>query len=514
MKRFSSFLLALVAIGCFWQAGRLHGPLLEMRATHRLNAGKPLENTPPLVAFTTIALGGFRGLIADVLWLRATKLQQDGKFFELVQLADWITKLEPRFALVWAFHAWNMAYNVSVMLDDPRDRWRWVRHGITLLRDEGLAYNPGSPDLYRELGWLFQHKMGAFLDQAHMYYKRAWAEEMMKLFDGPRPDYAVYTAVPRTEKELLKRPGMAEFVEKLRGAGADPFSNALLEPEHLAAPLRELLQGDKRADELLLFLRVRRMARDYKLLPEVMQEVDAKYGPLDWRLPQAHAIYWAYRGKEYATGFAQVSLDRMIFQSMADAFWQGSLFYDAEEDIFQPSPNLELLGRVRQAYEQAIAAHPDESSIRSAHRNFLIGAIAITYSYHRLADTRALFDDLRERYPSEDTKAGFEPFIYRTYAARVKDLSPKEAQALVEGTLAQSWFWRALGDEERAAGFEQFATLYWREYMKTRQEPEMRERTGLPPLDRLRRQARDRVLQSLQSKRARARLETEAAQSP
>jgi hypothetical protein len=510
VKRLSSLLLALVALGCLWQAGRLHGPLLEMRATHRLNAGKPLENTPPLVAFTTIALGGFRGLIADVLWLRATQLQQDGKFFELVQLADWITKLEPRFALVWAFHGWNMAYNVSVMLDDPKDRWRWVRHGIVLLRDEGLTYNPGSADLHRELGWLFQHKLGGFLDQAHLYYKRAWAEEMMKLFDGPRPDYEKYMAVPRTEKELLKRAGMAEFVQKLRAAGGDPFSQALLDPEHLAPPLRELLQGDKHADELILYLRVRRLVQEYKLLPELMREVDAKYGPLDWRLPQAHAIYWAHRGQEFATGFAQVSLDRMIFQSMADAFWQGSLFYDAQEDLFQPSPNLELLGRVRQAYEQAIAAHPDESSIRSAHRNFLIAAIAITYTYHRIADTRALFEELSTRYPSEDTKAGFEQFLHRTYAGRVKDLSQREAQALVEATLAQSYFWLALGDEERGAGYEQFATLYWREYMKTRQDPEMRERTGLPPLDRLRQQARDRVLESLKTKQARARLEAGA----
>ena len=99
---------------------------------------EPLENAPPALAFTTVALGGFRGLIANVLWIRAMKLQEDDKFFEMVQLSDWITKLQPHFNDVWIFQAWNMAYNVSVKLKDFEQRWRWVRRGIELLRDEGL----------------------------------------------------------------------------------------------------------------------------------------------------------------------------------------------------------------------------------------------------------------------------------------------------------------------------------------------------------------------------------------
>ena len=51
----------------------------------------PLENAPPLLAFTTVALGGFRGLIANALWIRATEMQEEDKFFEMAQLADWIT---------------------------------------------------------------------------------------------------------------------------------------------------------------------------------------------------------------------------------------------------------------------------------------------------------------------------------------------------------------------------------------------------------------------------------------
>ena len=120
-------LAALILIGL---AGRMHPRLLEMREKHGLVQGPVLENLPPLEAFIVVAIGGVRGIVADILWLRASKLQEEGKYFELVQLADWITKLEPRFAQVWAFHAWNLSYNISVMLSDSKDRWRWVQHGF------------------------------------------------------------------------------------------------------------------------------------------------------------------------------------------------------------------------------------------------------------------------------------------------------------------------------------------------------------------------------------------------
>jgi hypothetical protein len=101
-----------------------------------ITRGEPLgKSAPPVLAFTTVALGGFRGLIANLLWVRAVELQEQDKFFEKVQLADWITKLQPHFSSVWVFQSWDMAYNISVKFDSPVDRWQWVQRGIELLRD-------------------------------------------------------------------------------------------------------------------------------------------------------------------------------------------------------------------------------------------------------------------------------------------------------------------------------------------------------------------------------------------
>src|SRR5687768_10361977 len=188
-------MVAMLAVAGFTQ-----NHLNRSRDTLGLTRVSALENAPPVLAFTTKALGGFRGLIANALWIRMSKLQEDGKYFEMVQLADWITKLEPHIAQVWIVQSWNMSFNVSVKFPEHSDRWRWVQRGMELLRDEALRYNPNHPLIYADLSWLFQFKMGQNLDDAHFYYKGAWAMEMMQLFGGERPNFDKLTN-PETPNE-------------------------------------------------------------------------------------------------------------------------------------------------------------------------------------------------------------------------------------------------------------------------------------------------------------------------
>ena len=62
----------------------------------------------------------------------------------------------------------------------------------------------------------------------------------------------------------------------------------------------------------------------YKIDPVFAQKVNDEYGPLDWRLPEAHAIYWYALGLEKAkenpgkvkpSDFDLMQLRRGIFQS-------------------------------------------------------------------------------------------------------------------------------------------------------------------------------------------------------
>lgn len=45
---------------------------------------------PPGITFSTVFLGGFRSLVSNFLWMRMMRLQENGDYYELVQLADWI----------------------------------------------------------------------------------------------------------------------------------------------------------------------------------------------------------------------------------------------------------------------------------------------------------------------------------------------------------------------------------------------------------------------------------------
>ena len=493
MNRFASILLLALVAGGLWGAGRLNEPLRDARRHYGITQADPLVNAPPLVAFTTVALGGFRGIVADLLWLRSARLQEEGRYFELVQLADWITKLEPRFTSVWAYHAWNLAYNISVLLDRPEERWRWVRHGISLLRDEGLRYNPGDARLLYELGWLFQHKVAGDLDNAHQFYKQAWAAEMAELWEGPTPDHGNLALAAATRAELLQRPGAADLAARMQAAGRDPFSYGRI-AEARAAPAADLLRTAA-GRELVDHLRRRLLEDRYKLDPLVMRDIDARYGPLDWRLPQAHAIHWAWLSRQAARReFDQLSAERMVFQSLADAFRQGSLYTDPARDLFIISPNPALTPRVQAAYEEALEKFPDNESIRTAHANFLREAIVIRYTYNQAAEARALFRELRERYPHEAPEAQFEPFVQNQFLQRQDQMGLNDARAIVEGALFQSEFWRAVGDPERAAGFAGLARLTWDRFTaRAAGDADVEMRLALPPLEELRTLARERV---------------------
>jgi len=144
-----------------------------------------LETMPPDMAVMYAGLGSFRGLVVNVLWYRANQLKEEGKHYEAMQLARLITRLQPKFASVWVFHGWNMAYNLSVTARTEQERWMWVQAGVDLLRDEAIPANPNNVTLHKELAWFFIHKINGSTDDMHWYYKRQLAGEWERLLGRP-----------------------------------------------------------------------------------------------------------------------------------------------------------------------------------------------------------------------------------------------------------------------------------------------------------------------------------------
>ena len=80
------FILLTLATACLLSVFLGQSRMNNFRRENNLTHTEPIENLPPTLAFTTVVLGGFRGLIANVLWVRAMQMQEDGKFFEMAQL--------------------------------------------------------------------------------------------------------------------------------------------------------------------------------------------------------------------------------------------------------------------------------------------------------------------------------------------------------------------------------------------------------------------------------------------
>jgi hypothetical protein len=136
------------------------------------------------------------------------------------------------------------------MLRDE-DRARWVFHGISLLRDEALKWNPASAQLCRELAWLYLHKVGDNLDRAAPLYRKQLSTQISPL---------------------------------LGDSGLYPNTSV--------------------GQQLL--------CENWRLNKESVSQLTRQVGLLDWRQAESHALYWGLEGVARTQNSAEVFKCRRI----------------------------------------------------------------------------------------------------------------------------------------------------------------------------------------------------------
>ena len=466
-SRVKKILLLLLAAVLLFGAGQTQKSLNGDRDRLGLTHAATLQDAPPMLAFTTVALGGFRGLISNYLWIRADDLQQDDKYFEAAQLASWITDLEPHLPVVWVFQSWNMAYNISVKFKenapgDYSDRWRWVNNGIELLRDKGLRYNPNNPSIYFQLAQFYQQKIGLNLDDGNLYYKQRWAREMTPFF-GPHG----------TNFEALIHPQTAE-----------ERTNALV--------LREKYQID----------------------PVFAQKVNEEYGPLDWRLPEVHAIYWDALGLVMATNnpgagiptdMDLMQLRRGIYQSEQQAFRHGHMIVNPFMHAVELAPDLDLIPKANDSYLKMYAEEPDagqKDGILQARRNFLRDAVYWLYENNRITEAAKWFKYLGEQYPDKPIIEGqtnslpknvtLDEYAVAATQIDIGETSLERVTSALEGLLMHAYMDLANGQDDRAGGFQLLAQKVYDRYQAKMGNDQPR--VALPTMNNLKRDVLTQLL--------------------
>ncbi len=483
----------------------------SQRQQMKLIANEPLENAPPSLAFATVAMGAFRGLLVDILWLRADKLKDQGEFFDAKQIAEWITTLQPRFTSVWEFQAWNMAYNISVAIPatQPDERWRWVKNGYELLRDQGIPLNPKSISLYCELARIFQHKLGSASDDAHKYYKLQLAMAMEPLLAPADNQYfKALTEAPTDWGQIIKDPDVASLITSLKSADKtfdkDDFVSNYLSLRQNPARFNpdafkviDNFRGTKAIQKFDIFAKAYHLRNAWKLDPVLMQQLNYTYGPtdlndpnthlpLDWRHPDTHAIYWAAKGLQVAGkkefSVAEINTDRIINHSLQDLFRNGKIFiYDVpvqipsdsnsqtpqtkmEKEIFL-RPDL----RMFEPYNKAALARIEKygyleeaktgslESLKNGHRNMLINAIFSFYQAGHIQQAQKIYDQMKELYPQDEFKVPLVVFVRNRLREELQNTSVDNAKEIVGMMLRESYFRYAMHDDDEAFGREKMA---------------------------------------------------------
>jgi hypothetical protein len=526
-KKILASFLALVLMGSgFLVIGQINESRKDLGLTR---SALPNQARPDLLTNVLFSVG--RALAVDYLWIGLQNLQQEGRYFDANQRAEWICQLQPHFASVWVFQAWNMSYNISVAMNSGEDRWRWVKNGYELLRDQGIPLNPKNLTLYHQLAWIFQHKIGALSDDQHWYYKIQIARAMEDIIGWPDPNYDAIVKAPATWEKLVADPTMAEFVEKFKGFDidiSDKYFYILGHRDEYGEKVLALLDDPTYAQQrttLEGFLRGQRLKKEWKLDPKIIGEIrgDEMFGPLDLRTPQAHAIYWAYaglkevnnekvtidslaKGIELSQQFQALNTERIIYGALQDLFRRGH-FTLTPENVPMIAPDIRFIPVVNRTYlalgrEEAAKYNVEwdgtaGETFKSGHINFLRKAIALAYQYGSDKLAKKYWTFMITMYPNPEYAIGMEPYIFQYVKEDVASMGLVDVNSTVVLYLAQAYASYAAGDDYSALAKEKLAKFLYTSYQKDRALKQPTGRMMMASLPNLEKYALDMTMKRL-----------------
>jgi hypothetical protein len=130
-----------------------------------------------------------------------------------------------------------------------------------------------------------------------------------------------------------------------------------------------------------------------------MLKTEEQFGKLDWRMANAHALYWANQGVEYATG-SQILLNRRaLYQPLMLMTFNGKFTGDPDKKIWSTAPNYAVAIPAANYMKKTLKDYPTRN-MRNVYLRFLAVATKELDSANKKKDAKYLYNELCSALPA------------------------------------------------------------------------------------------------------------------
>lgn len=162
-------------------AGVLRGLAMDYQAKSSGTSGStgPRSTLGNMNSYAlALLLGGLRGPLVMFLWTTSENEKGNHDLKDLDTKIEWIRLLQPEFDSVHIFQIWNKAYNISVMMASPANKYVTIMDAIKYAQKVDQE-KPGDLNILNQEGSVYRGKLAATNLPEAPFYIRQFREETM-----------------------------------------------------------------------------------------------------------------------------------------------------------------------------------------------------------------------------------------------------------------------------------------------------------------------------------------------
>jgi len=125
-----------------------------------------------------LLLGGLRGPLVMFLWSTSEAQKSDKDLEDFDTKIEWIRRLQPEFDTVHMFQIWNKAYNISVMMASPANKYIAIMQALDYA-DNVDRERPGDINIISAISGVYGNKLGGTAVQERAFYDQQFRLETM-----------------------------------------------------------------------------------------------------------------------------------------------------------------------------------------------------------------------------------------------------------------------------------------------------------------------------------------------